>query len=71
MPERRQSDLLEVVGALGAAGRLTGRLDGRNEQRHENGDDRHHDQQFHQRKTMSGAARPAGPLTWTMRRHYD
>ena len=50
----RQTQLLEVVDALGAAGRLTGRLHGRQQQRDQDRDDRDHDEQFDERKsTMS------------------
>ena len=45
---RGQAELLEVVGALGAAGGLAGRLHGRQQQRDQHGDDGDHDQQFDQ-----------------------
>ena len=44
----RQADLLEVVDALGAAGRLAGRLDGGQEQADQDGDDGDHHQQLDQ-----------------------
>jgi hypothetical protein len=49
----RQADLLEVIAALGAAGRFAGRLHGRQEQSHEHADDRDHHQQFHQRESSA------------------
>jgi hypothetical protein len=48
--------LLQVVGALGAAGRFAGRLHGGQKQRHEDADDGDHDQQFDQRKSASERA---------------
>ena len=42
----RQADLLEVVDALGPAGRLAGRLHGRQEQGDQHGDDGDHHQQL-------------------------
>jgi hypothetical protein len=47
---KRDSDLFEVVAALGATGGLTRRLDGRQEQGDQNGDDGNHDEQLNQRE---------------------
>ena len=49
--ERGQAELLEVVHALRAAGRLACRLHGGQEQRDQDRDDRDHDQQFDQCET--------------------
>ena len=49
----RQADLLEVVDALHAPGRLPRRLHGGQEQRDQDRDDRDHDQQFDQRESRS------------------
>ncbi len=49
----RQGDLLDIVDALGAAGRLAGRLHGRQQQGDQQGDDRDHHQQFDQGKAAS------------------
>ncbi len=49
--QRRQADLLEVVDALGAPGRLAGRLHRRQQERDQHGDDRDHHQQLDQRET--------------------
>jgi hypothetical protein len=46
----RQSNLLEIVFALGAAGRLAGLLHRGQQQRHQNANDRDHHQQFNQRE---------------------
>ena len=46
----RQPDLLEVVIALRAAGRLAGRLHRGQEQGHEHANNGDHHEQFHQRK---------------------
>ena len=46
-----QAELLEVVGALGATGRLAGRLHGGEEQRDQDGDDGDHDEQLDQRES--------------------
>src|SRR5262249_32679632 len=48
--ERGQGDLLEVIGALGATGRLAGRLHRRQQQRDQHRDDGHHDEELDQRK---------------------
>ncbi len=46
-----QADLLQVVDALRAAGRLRGRLDGGEQQGDQDGDDRDHHQQLDQGET--------------------
>lgn len=51
--QRRQSDLLEVIGALSAPPGLARGLDRRKRQRHQDADHRHHHQQFHQRKARA------------------
>jgi hypothetical protein len=48
-----QPDLLEVVGALGAAGGLSGRLHGRQEERDEHADDCDHHQELDQGEAES------------------
>ena len=53
---RRQAELLEVVDALGAAGRLAGRLDGRQQQRDQDGDDGDDDEQLDQGETPSASS---------------
>jgi hypothetical protein len=58
----RNRHLLEIVRALGAAGRFAGRLDSRQEQRDQNANDGNHNQQFDQGK----AARPWAELEKTM-----
>jgi hypothetical protein len=50
---QREAELLEVVGALDAAGRLSGGLDGRQQQRNQDGDDRDHHQKLDQRKSAA------------------
>ena len=50
----RQADVLEIVAALGAAGRLARRLNRRQQQGHQDADDRDHDQEFDQREIRSG-----------------
>ena len=50
-----QADLLEVVDALDAAGRLAGRLHGGQQQGDQHGDDGDDDQQLDQRETGSAA----------------
>ena len=52
-----QADLLQVVGALGAAGGLAGRLHGGKQQRDQDGDDGDHHQQLDQGET---------PTSWTI-----
>ena len=47
-----QADLLHVVDALGAAGRLAGRLHGWQEQRDQDGNDGDDDQQFDEGETL-------------------
>jgi hypothetical protein len=47
-----QADLLEIIGALGAAGRLAGGLHGGQQEGDQDADDRDHDQQLDQRETM-------------------
>ena len=47
------SDLLQVVRALRAAGRFSGRLNRRQQQGDQDADDRDHDQQFDQGKTSA------------------
>ena len=47
----RKADLLEIVGALDAAGRLPGGLDGRKQESDQDRDDRDHDQKLDQGKT--------------------
>jgi hypothetical protein len=47
------SDLLEVVRAMRAAGRFSGRLNRRQQQSHQDPDDGDNDQQLHQRKTAA------------------
>ena len=54
----RQGQLLQVVGALGTAGRLAGRLDGGQEQRDQDGDDRDDDEQLDQGETGSSVSLP-------------
>jgi len=54
---RRQRELLEVVDALRAAGRLARRLDGGQEQGDQHGDDRDHHQQLDQREASTGHRR--------------
>src|SRR5262249_14985668 len=49
-----QAELLEVVGALGAARGLARRLDGREQQGDQDGDDGDDDQQLDQRETTPG-----------------
>jgi hypothetical protein len=51
----RQGDLLEVVGALGAAGGLARRLDGRQQEGDQDGDDGDHDQQLDQGEAAMSA----------------
>jgi hypothetical protein len=53
----RQSDLLEMVAALGAAGRLPRLLHRRQQQRDEDADDGDHDQQFDQGKSAMSIMR--------------
>ena len=48
-----QADLLEVVDALGASGRLACRLNGRQEQGDENGDDGDDYEEFNQRESST------------------
>ena len=48
-----QADLLQVVRALGAAGRLAGRLHGGQQQGDQDGDDGDHDQQLDQRESWT------------------
>ena len=47
----RQSQLLEVVGALHAAGRLAGGLHRRQEQGHQDADNGDHDEELDERET--------------------
>ena len=47
------AELLQVVDALRAAGRLARRLHGRQQQGDQDGDDRDHHQQLDQRETMT------------------
>ena len=49
----RQPELLEVVGALGAPGRLPGRLDGRKKQGNQNRDNGDNDEKLDQGETPS------------------
>jgi hypothetical protein len=49
----RQRQLPGVVEALRSSGRLSGRLDGGQQESAQRGDDRDHDQQFHQRKSAT------------------
>jgi hypothetical protein len=56
--ERGDGDLLEVVLASAAAGRLAGALHGGQQQADERGDDRDHDQEFNKRET----ARASGSI---------
>jgi len=49
----RQTELLQVVTALGPASRLAGGLDGRQEEGDQHGDDRDHDQEFNQCETAA------------------
>jgi hypothetical protein len=53
-----QADLLHVVGALGAAGRLPRRLHGGQEQRDQHCNDGNHDQELDQRE--ANATKPHG-----------
>jgi hypothetical protein len=46
----READLLEVVLALGAVGRLADLLDGRQQQAHQHRNDRDHDEQLDERE---------------------
>jgi hypothetical protein len=46
-----QTQLLQVVFALGTTSGFASLLDGRQQQRHKNRDDRDHHQQFDQRET--------------------
>ena len=46
-----QGQLLDIVGALGAAGRLARRLNCRQQQRHQDADDGDHHQKFDERET--------------------
>ena len=55
-----EAQLLHVVGALGAAGRLAGRLDGGQEQGDQDGDDRDDDQQLDQREAGRVASETTG-----------
>jgi len=48
-----ESDLLEVVAALAAAGRLPGLLNGGEQDGHENGDDGDDDEQLNQREPVA------------------
>ena len=47
-----ESDLLHVVLALSSSSRFTGLLHGRQQQGNQNRNDRNHDQQFNQRKSL-------------------
>lgn len=47
---QRESQLLEVVSALGSSSGFSGLLDRRQHQRHQNRDDRNHDQKLNQSK---------------------
>jgi hypothetical protein len=49
---RRQNDLLEIVHALVAAGRLARGLDGRKQQRNKNADDGNDDKKLDKGKTV-------------------
>jgi hypothetical protein len=51
-----EADLLQVVAALHAVGRLAHLLDRRQQQADEDGDDRYHDQQLDQREGPPTAA---------------
>ena len=55
---RCQPQLLQVVDALSAAGRLAGGLNRRQEQRNQDGDDCDDDQQFNQGEASGFARRP-------------
>ena len=48
-----EPDLLQVVDALGTAGRLAGGLDGRQQQGDQDRDDGDHDQQLDQRESAT------------------
>ncbi len=50
-----QPDLLEVILALGPAGRFPGLLDRWQEERNQDRDDRDYDEELNQRKTKSPA----------------
>jgi hypothetical protein len=45
-----QAELLEIIGALGTAGRFTGGLDGREQKRDQYGNDRNDNQEFDERE---------------------
>src|SRR5262249_11511142 len=55
-----QGNLLQVVGALGAARGLTGRLHRRQQEGDQDGDDRNHDQEFDQGETTHETGRRSG-----------
>ena len=50
---KRDADLLQVVGATGASGRLAGMLHGGQQERDQNPDDGDHDEQLDQRETAA------------------
>jgi hypothetical protein len=52
MVERAEGKLAEMALALAATSRLARRLDRRQQQGHQNADDRDHDQEFDQSKTI-------------------
>ncbi len=56
-----QAELLEVVGALGAAGGLAGALHGRQQQGDQHGDDRDDDQKLDQSETGAAPRRAESP----------
>lgn len=56
--QQRYAELVQMILALRAAGRFTNALNGGEQDRRENRDDRHHDEQFHERKTCPTPIRP-------------
>ena len=52
---QRETDLFEVIFALGSPSGLTGLLHGRQQQGHQDGDDRDDDQQLDERETRPGS----------------
>jgi hypothetical protein len=63
MIQNCETDLLEMVFALGAAGGFAGGLNRRQQQRDQDADDRNHDQELDERETSPHAVRgPVAPI---------
>ena len=56
---QRQANLLEIVAALGSAGRLASRLNRRKKKCDQNANDRDHHQQFDKSETLKNTTHPS------------